>query len=207
MKKIILIVSIIFATISATAQQTRPVAKPDEATRAALAERARQCAETLRPLAAETEQRVTEILDKHLMRIAESETAHEANVKFANDSMPPNRRDHVLQNMGNKRKAQLYDEHFSLVRELSVYLDESQIEKLKNALTLGGADEGYNSILTRVTGLTDAEKRWVKAAFAEAREFALDAAAEKQIRQCFDDCTVRVEEQLMLWGYEPDTEN
>lgn len=202
MKKIILLFSFIFAAFSASAQGNRPQAKPDEATLKALADRATQCVTTLGSLSADAAQHTTEITRDHLFRIAELEAGYKGNVKYANEAMAEERRAHVLQNMGNKYKADLYAQHFELERELAVYLSDQQIDALKDALTFGLAAQNCEQIAKSCPNLTETESRWVKAAFHEAREFALDAAAEEQIRQCFDDCNQRVQEQLMLWGYD-----
>lgn len=80
----------------------------------------------------------------------------------------------------NEKDAALYRSHFAFPASLSLFLNEEQIEAVKDGMTYGVVKVTYEATLDMIPSLKEEEKVQIYAWLVEAREFAMDA--EIQIR-------------------------
>lgn len=101
-----------------------------------------------------------------------------------------------------ERDAELYKHHFELASALALYLNEEQIEAVKDGMTFGRLKRDYNATLDMIPSLTDEEKAQVLIWLKEAREFAIDAADSKGKHFWFDKYRGRTNNWLSARGYD-----
>ena len=100
------------------------------------------------------------------------------------------------------RDAELYKHHFELASALAQYLNEEQIDAVKDGMTFGRLKRDYKAQLEMIPSLTDEEKTQVLIWLKEAREFAMDAADSKGKHAWFDKYRGRTNNWLSARGYD-----
>ena len=100
------------------------------------------------------------------------------------------------------RDAELYKHHFELASALAQYLNEEQIDAVKDGMTFGRLKRDYKAQLEMIPSLTDEEKAQVLIWLKEAREFAMDAADSKGKHAWFDKYRGRTNNWLSARGYD-----
>ena len=98
--------------------------------------------------------------------------------------------------------AELYKHHFELASALSLYLNEEQIEAVKDGMTYGRLKRDYNAQLEMIPTLTEEEKAQILIWLKEAREYAMDAADSKGKHFWFDKYRGRTNNWLSARGYD-----
>ena len=98
--------------------------------------------------------------------------------------------------------AELYKHHFELASALSLYLNEEQIDAVKDGMTYGRLKRDYNAQLEMIPTLTDEEKAQILIWLKEAREYAMDAADSKGKHFWFDKYRGRTNNWLSARGYD-----
>ena len=98
--------------------------------------------------------------------------------------------------------AELYKHHFELASALALYLNEEQIDAVKDGMTYGRLKRDYNAQLEMIPSLTDEEKGQILVWLKEAREYALDAADSKGKHFWFDKYRGRTNNWLSARGYD-----
>lgn len=98
--------------------------------------------------------------------------------------------------------AELYKHHFELASALALYLNEEQIDAVKDGMTYGRLKRDYNAQLEMIPSLTDEEKAQILVWLKEAREYALDAADSKGKHFWFDKYRGRTNNWLSARGYD-----
>ena len=101
-----------------------------------------------------------------------------------------------------QRDAELYKHHFELASALAAYLNDEQIDTVKDGMTFGRLKRDYNATLDMIPSLTDEEKAQVLIWLKEAREFAMDAADSKGKHYWFDKYRGRTNNWLAARGYD-----
>ena len=101
-----------------------------------------------------------------------------------------------------QRDSELYKHHFELVSALSLFLNEEQIDAVKDGMTFGRLKRDYNATLDMIPSLTDEEKAQVLIWLKEAREYAMDAADSKGKHYWFDKYRGRTNNWLSTRGYD-----
>lgn len=99
-------------------------------------------------------------------------------------------------------QAELYKHHFELASALSVYLNDEQIDAVKDGMTFGRLKRDYQATQDMIPSLSDFEKQQVLIWLKEAREFALDAADSKGKHFWFDKYRGRTNNWLSARGYD-----
>lgn len=74
-----------------------------------------------------------------------------------------------------EKDAALYRSHFAFPASLSLFLNEEQIEAVKDGMTYGVVKVTYEATLDMIPSLKEEEKAQIYAWLVEAREFAMDA--------------------------------
>lgn len=102
--------------------------------------------------------------------------------------------------------AELYKHHFELQSALALYLNEEQIDAVKDGMTYGRLKRDYNAQLEMIPSLTDEEKAQILIWLREAREYAMDAADSKGKHFWFDKYRGRTNNWLSARGYDLEKE-
>lgn len=95
----------------------------------------------------------------------------------------------------------LYRSRFGYIAWLSFYLDDEQVEKVKDAMTYNMFHVRYNDFLDLLPNLTEAEKNRVHHWLVEAREFSMDFETPRKMRQMFTKYRGRINNYLAARGY------
>lgn len=98
--------------------------------------------------------------------------------------------------------AELYKHHFELATALALYLNEEQIDAVKDGMTYGRLKRDYNAQLEMIPTLKEEEKAQILVWLREAREYAIDAADSKGKHFWFDKYRGRTNNWLSSRGYD-----
>ena len=98
--------------------------------------------------------------------------------------------------------AELYKHHFEFAADLANYLDDSQVEKVKDGMTFGVVPKTYQAHLEMIPTLKDCEKLQILNWLKEAREFAIDAPDAKSKHGWFGKYKGRINNWLTRRGYD-----
>ena len=105
----------------------------------------------------------------------------DAKVKAVKESgLTGDAKNEALKAAENEKDAALYRSHFAFPASLSLFLNEEQIEAVKDGMTYGVVKVTYEATLDMIPSLKEEEKVQIYAWLVEAREFVMDA--EIQIR-------------------------
>ena len=98
--------------------------------------------------------------------------------------------------------AELYKHHFELASALALYLNDEQIDAVKDGMTYGRLKRDYQAQLDMIPSLTEEEKAQILVWLKEAREYAMDAADSKGKHFWFDKYRGRTNNWLSARGYD-----
>lgn len=107
----------------------------------------------------------------------------------------------MLQYAEDEKDAALYRTHFAFPATLSLFLNEEQIEAVKDGMTYGVVKVTYEATLDMVPTLNEEEKTQIYAWLVEAREFALDAENSNKKHAVFGKYKGRINNYLAKRGY------
>ncbi len=96
----------------------------------------------------------------------------------------------------------LYRTHFAFPAALSIYLDDAQIETVKDAITFNVVKVTYKATLDMIPSLKDEEKTQILVWLKEARELAIDAESSKKKHEVFGKYKGRINNYLTARGYD-----
>ena len=99
------------------------------------------------------------------------------------------------------KDSKLYRSHFAFDANLSIYLDASQIEKVKDVITYNVVKVTYDAQCDMIPTLKDEEKTQILAWLKEAREFAIDAESSNKKHAAFGKYKGRINNYLSKRGY------
>ena len=128
----------------------------------------------------------------------------DAKVKKVKDSgLTGDAKNEAIQEYNNLLEdAALYRSHFAFPADLSLFLDEKQIEAVKDGMTYGVVKVTYDSHLDMIPTLKEEEKAQIYAWLIEAREFALDAENSNKKHAAFGKYKGRINNYLAKRGYD-----
>ena len=101
----------------------------------------------------------------------------------------------------NEKDAALYRSHFAFPASLSLFLNEEQIEAVKDGMTYGVVKVTYEATLDMIPSLKEEEKAQIYAWLVEAREFAMDAENSNKKHAAFGKYKGRINNYLAKRGY------
>lgn len=101
-----------------------------------------------------------------------------------------------------EKDAALYRSHFAFPAALSLFINQTQIEAVKDGMTYGVVKVTYDSHIDMIPSLTEEEKSQIYAWLVEAREFALDAENSNQKHAAFGKYKGRINNYLAKRGYD-----
>ena len=126
----------------------------------------------------------------------------DAKVKAVKESgLTGDAKNEALKAAENEKDAALYRSHFAFPASLSLFLNEEQIEAVKDGMTYGVVKVTYEATLDMITSLKEEEKVQIYAWLVEAREFAMDAENSNKKHAAFGKYKGRINNYLAKRGY------
>lgn len=126
----------------------------------------------------------------------------DAKVKTVKESgLTGDAKNEALKAAENEKDAALYRSHFAFPASLSLFLNEEQIEAVKNGMTYGVVKVTYEATLDMIPSLKEEEKVQIYAWLVEAREFAMDAENSNKKHAAFGKYKGRINNYLAKRGY------
>lgn len=126
----------------------------------------------------------------------------DAKVKTVKESgLTGDAKDEALKAAENEKDAALYRSHFAFPASLSLFLNEEQIEAVKDGMTYGVVKVTYEATLDMIPSLKEEEKSQIYAWLVEAREFAMDAENSNKKHAAFGKYKGRINNYLAKRGY------
>ena len=111
-------------------------------------------------------------------------------------------KDDALKAVEYEKDAALYRSHFAYPANLSLFLDDKQIEVVKDGMTYGVVKVTYDATIDMIPSLKEEEKAQIYAWLIEAREFALDAENSDKKHAAFGKYKGRINNYLAKRGYD-----
>lgn len=102
----------------------------------------------------------------------------------------------------NEADAALYRSHFAFPANLSLFLNQEQIEGVKDGMTYGVVKVTYDATTDMIPSLKEEEKTQIYAWLVEAREFAMDAENSNKKHEAFGKYKGRINNYLAKRGYD-----
>ena len=102
----------------------------------------------------------------------------------------------------NAIDAELYKHHFEFAADLANYVNDAQIEAIKDGMTYGVVPKTYKAHLEMIPKLKENEKLQILKWLKEAREFAIDASDSKSKHAWFGKYKGRINNWLTARGYD-----
>ena len=126
----------------------------------------------------------------------------DAKVKAVKESgLTGDAKNEALKGAENEKDAALYRSHFAFPASLSLFLNEEQIEAVKDGMTYGVVKVTYEATLDMIPSLKEEEKVQIYAWLVEAREFAMDAENSNKKHAAFGKYKGRINNYLAKRGY------
>lgn len=102
----------------------------------------------------------------------------------------------------NEKEAALYRSHFAFAADLSLFINDKQIEVIKDGMTFGVVKVTYDATLDMIPSLKKEEKAQILAWLKEARELAIDAENSNKKHEAFGKYKGRINNYLSKRGYD-----
>ena len=123
----------------------------------------------------------------------------DAKVKTVKESgLTGDAKNEALKAAENEKDAALYRSHFAFPASLSLFLNEEQIEAVKDGMTYGVVKVTYEATLDMIPSLKEEEKVQIYAWLVEAREFAMDAENSNKKHAAFGKYKGRINNYLEI---------
>lgn len=151
---------------------------------------------------AEMAQHVTHIIANRYFKLNDIYEVRDAKVKQAKETLTGDAKQAAVKAAEDEKDAALYRCHFEFPAALSLYLDDKQIDAVKDGMTYGVLMVTYNSHVDMIPTLTQEEKAQIMAWLVEAREFAMDAENSNKKHAAFGKYKGRINNYLSKWGYD-----
>jgi len=98
--------------------------------------------------------------------------------------------------------SKLYRSHFGFIADLSIYLSQEEIDKVKDVMTFDVVKVTYDAQCEMIPSLTEEEKEQIMAWLIEARELAIDAESSNKKHEVFGKYKGRINNYLSSRGYD-----
>ena len=145
---------------------------------------------------------VTTIIANRYFKLNDIYSVRDNKVKEAKANLTGETRQNAIKAAEDEKDSQLYRSHFAFPAQLSIYLDDKQIETVKDGMTYGVVDVTYKATLDMIPSLTNEEKMQIKAWLIEARELAIDAESSNKKHEVFGKYKGRINNYLSRRGYD-----
>lgn len=152
---------------------------------------------------AKVAQDVCNIIANRYFELNDIYEVRDAKVKEVKDSgLTGDAKNNALKAAENEKDAALYRSHFAFPANLSLFLNEKQIDAVKDGMTYGVVKVTYDSHLDMIPSLKEEEKAQIYAWLVEAREFAMDAENSNKKHAAFGKYKGRINNYLAKRGYD-----
>ena len=101
----------------------------------------------------------------------------------------------------NLKDKKLYRTHFGFIAQLALFLNDTEIETVKDVMTYNVVNVTYKAQLDMIPTLKEEEKVQILAWLKEAREYAIDAESSKKKHETFGKYKGRINNYLSKRGY------
>lgn len=145
---------------------------------------------------------VTKIIANRYFKLNDIYTVRDKKVKEAKEKLTGPVKSEAVTAAENEKDAQLYKTHFAFPADLSLYLDDKQVEAVKDGMTYGVVMVTYNATIDMIPTLKEEEKAQILAWLKEAREFAMDAENSNKKHAAFGKYKGRINNYLSKRGYD-----
>lgn len=145
---------------------------------------------------------VTKIIANRYFKLNDIYTVCDKKVKEAKEKLTGPAKSEAVTAAENEKDAQLYKTHFAFPVDLSLYLDDKQVEAVKDGMTYGVVMVTYNATIDMIPTLKEEEKARILAWLKEAREFAMDAENSNKKHAAFGKYKGRINNYLSKRGYD-----
>ena len=204
MKKVLCAAILSLLTITASAQL---VVLNDEGRDSAYVEsiikRSQKIVDGLQLDDQKTARNVRNIIANRYFLLNDIHEACDKKKQYAKDSIQgKGHRQRIIESAERRRDAELYKHHFELQSALALYLNDEQIEAVKNGMTFNRLQRDYQATQDMIPTLSDFEKQQILIWLKEAREYAMDAADSKGKHFWFDKYRGRTNNWLSARGYD-----
>lgn len=123
-------------------------------------------------------------------------------VKEAKEKLTGEAKDVAVKNAQTETDAALYCSHFAFPAKLTMYLNDKQIDAIKDGMTYNVLHVTYKAQLDMIPSLKEEEKKQIYAWLLEARELAIDAESSKKKHEVFGKYKGRINNYLSKRGYD-----
>ena len=145
---------------------------------------------------------VCNVIANRYFELNEIYEIRDAKVKTVKESgLTGDAKNAALKAAENEKDAALYRSHFAFPASLSLFLNEEQIEAVKDGMTYGVVKVTYEATLDMIPSLKEEEKVQIYAWLVEAREFAMDAENSNKKHAAFGKYKGRINNYLAKRGY------
>lgn len=145
---------------------------------------------------------VTKIIANRYFKLNDIYAVRDKKVKEAKEKLTGPAKSEAVTAAENEKDAQLYKTHFAFPADLSLYLDDKQVEAVKDGMTYGVVMVTYNATIDMIPTLKEEEKAQILAWLKEAREFAMDAENSNKKHAAFGKYKGRINNYLSKRGYD-----
>jgi hypothetical protein len=168
-----------------------------------IVERSKKTVDKLELKDAEVARNVTYIVANRYFKLNDIYAKRDSDVaKIKRSTLKGEAKNNAVTAAQNEKEAALYRSHFAFPAELSMFINESQIEAVKDGITFGVVKVTYEATLDMVPSLKAEEKAQILAWLKEAREFSIDAENSNKKHEAFGKYKGRINNYLSTRGYD-----
>ena len=144
---------------------------------------------------------VTRIIANRYFELNDIYTARDTAIDAAKSKLTGEAKEAAIQAARDKADAALYRSHFAFPAALSLFLNDRQIEGVKDGMTYNVLHVTYSAQLDMIPTLKEEEKAQIYAWLVEDREYAMDAESSKKKHEAFGKYKGRINNYLSKRGY------
>jgi len=165
--------------------------------------RAKKNVEKLELKDAEATRNVTNIIANRYFKLNDIYAQRDSTVaKIKRSNLTGDTKKVALAAAENEKESAIYRSHFAFPADLSLYLNDKQIEAVKDGITFGVVMVTYTATLDMIPSLKEEEKAQIMSWLVEAREFAIDAESANKKHEAFGKYKGRINNYLAKRGYD-----
>lgn len=168
-----------------------------------IVKRSQKIVDQLKVKDASASKQVVNIISNRYFELNDIYTKRDVKVKKVKDSgVTGDAKNEAVKAANDEKDAALYRTHFAFPANLSIYLNEKQIESVKDGMTYNVVSVTYNATLDMIPSLKKDEKEQIYAWLVEAREYAIDAESSNKKHEMFGKYKGRINNYLSKRGYD-----
>ena len=168
----------------------------------AIVKRSQKIVDKLELKDAKVAETVLNILANRYFSLNDIYEVRDAKIKAAKESgASKEAKENAIKAAQDEAGAALYRCHFAFPADLGMYINDKQIEAVKDGMTYGVLPLTYASTLDMIPSLTDEEKARIYTWLVEAREFSIDAENSDKKHAAFGKYKGKINNYLDKRGY------